>query len=164
MKAIRVVLAIAVLLATLALAAQEQVAVVKVRPLTDDDIALLRADIQADKTDVIGKTMKFSDDQGKVFWPLYREYANEQQKIGDQKVSLIKDYAASYDTIDDAKANDFAERYLKCEQDNLNLRKKYYPKFKKAVGAKQAAKFMQVDNRLNMLLNLQLASLIPIVR
>jgi Spy/CpxP family protein refolding chaperone len=132
-------------------------------PLTDDDIALLRADIQADKTDVITKTMQFTEAQSKAFWPLYREYANEQQKIGDQRVSLIKDYAAHFDSIDDAAANDFMMRFLKYDKDNHDLRAKYYPKFKEAVGARQAAKFFQVDNRLNLLVNLQLARLVPII-
>jgi hypothetical protein len=135
----------------------------QVKPLTNDDIAMLRADIQADKVDVIGKTMEFTDAQSKVFWPLYREYADKQQKIGDQRVSLIKDYAAHYDTINNTQANDLATRLLKIDKDYDDLRAQYYPKFKDAIGAKQAAKFFQVDNRLSLLVNLQLAQSIPII-
>jgi Spy/CpxP family protein refolding chaperone len=130
----------------------------------DSDITLLRSDLQAGKTEIVTTGMQLTDDQGKVFWPLYREYANKQQIIGDQRVSLIKDYAASYATIDDAKADDLIKRLLKFEQDRLKLRTEYYPKFKKAVGAKQAAKFIQIDNRLTMLVDLQLAASIPIVQ
>ncbi len=108
--------------------------------------------------------MKLTDDQGKAFWPLYREYANQQQVIGDQRVSLIKDYANSYNTMDDTTADGLVKRQLKFEQDRLNLQSSYYPKFKKAVGAKQAAKFLQIDNRLNMLIDLQLAASIPVLQ
>lgn len=162
MKAITVLAVVILVLVNVALLAQETT--VTVRPLTDDDIAALRSDIQSDKTDVISKTMQLTEAQSKVFWPLYHEYANEQQKIGDQRVSLIKDYAAHYGAIDDANANDFMTRFLKYDKDNYELRQKYYPKFKKAIGAKQAAKFFQIDNRLSLLINLQLAELIPIVR
>lgn len=134
------------------------------RPVTDDDIAVLRQDVQASKTDIITRSMGFTDEQSKAFWPLYREYANEQQKIGDQRVSLIKDYAANYDKIDDAQAQSYLTRALKYEDEMAQLRKSYVPKFEKAIGAKQTAKFYQVDNRLTLLVNVQLANLLPIIK
>src|SRR5215468_11050506 len=85
------------------------------RPTTDDDIAVLRQDIQADKTEIITRNMNFTDEQSKAFWPVYREYAHEQQKIGDQRVALIKDYAENYDKIDDAQADGYIQRALKYE-------------------------------------------------
>jgi len=134
------------------------------RPVTDDEIAVLRQDVQADKTEIITRNMNFTDEESKAFWPVYREYAHEQQKIGDQRVALIKDYAASYDKIDDAQADSFIQRAVKYDEDMADLRKKYISKFKKAIGAKQTAKFLQVDNRLNLLVNVQLAALLPIIK
>jgi hypothetical protein len=63
---------------------------------TDTDIALLRSDVQAQRTDIVAHTMQFNDADAKNFWPLYREYANKEQLIGDQRVSAIKDYASQY--------------------------------------------------------------------
>jgi len=131
---------------------------------TDTDIALLRSDVQAQKTDVIAHTMQFNDTDAKAFWPIYREYANKQQVIGDQRVSAIKDYGAQYDTLTDAQADALMARMLKFDKARSDLRADYYPKFKKAIGAKQAAKFIQVDNRLNLLVDLQLANAIPIIQ
>ena len=85
----------------------------------DADITLLRSDVQTQRTAVVTDEMKLTDDQGKAFWPLYREYANKQQVIGDQRVSLIKDYANSYNTMDDATADGLVKRQLKFEQDRL---------------------------------------------
>jgi hypothetical protein len=79
-------------------------------------------------------------------------------------VALIKDYAANYDKIDDTQADGYIKRAMKFDEDNVALRKKYIPKFKKAIGAKQTAKFLQVDNRLTLLVNVQLASLLPIIK
>ncbi|WP_035349079.1 hypothetical protein [Edaphobacter aggregans] len=134
------------------------------RPVTDDDIAVLRQDVQADKTEIITRNMNFTDEESKAFWPVYREYAHEQQKIGDQRVALIKDYAANYDKIDDTQADSYIQRAVKYEEEMADLRKKYIPKFKKAIGAKQTAKFLQVDNRLNLLVNVQLAALLPLIK
>ncbi|NYF51815.1 hypothetical protein [Tunturiibacter gelidoferens] len=134
------------------------------RPTTEDDIAVLRQDIQADKTEIITRSMQFTDDQSKAFWPVYRNYAHDQQVIGDQRVSLIKDYAANYDHLDDTQAQSYIERVLKFDEDSLKLRKSYVSKFEKAIGAKQTAKFYQVDNRLSLLVSVQLAALLPIIK
>ncbi len=130
---------------------------------TDTDIALLRSDVQAQKTEVIGHTMQLSDSDSKAFWPLYREYAHRQQVIGDQRVSVMKDYS-NLDIINDANADSLTDRMLAFDKARTDLRSEYYPKFKKAVGAKQAAKFLQVDNRLTLLVDLQLASAVPLIQ
>jgi hypothetical protein len=131
---------------------------------TDTDIALLRSDVQAQRTDVVAHTMQFNDADAKNFWPLYRDYVNKEQAIGDQRVSAIKDYASHYDAMDDAQADGLAGRMLMFDKSRTELRAEYYPKFKKAIGAKQAAKFLQVDNRLNLLVDLQIANAIPIIQ
>jgi hypothetical protein len=137
---------------------------VKAKPLTDADIQLLRSDVQADKNDIIAQTMQFTDAESQAFWPLYRNYARDQQLIGDERVQLIKDYAQNYASFDDAKAKNMVQRLLNIESKYVNLRPEYWPKFETALGARRAAKFFQVDNRLSLLVNLQLASEIPLAR
>lgn len=137
---------------------------VKAKPLTDADIQLLRSDLQADKNDIITHAMQFTDPESSAFWPIYRDYTRDQQSVGDERVQLIKDYARNYDAMDDAKAKDMAQRLINVDVKFVNLRQQYWPKFEKALGAKRAAKFFQIDNRLSLLVNLQLASEIPLVR
>jgi hypothetical protein len=132
-------------------------------PITDTDIQILRSDVQADKNKIIGDTMSFTESESTAFWPVYRDYSHDQQAIGDERVQLIKDYAQAYDKIDDAKAKELSERLMNIDAKTVNLRRDYWPKFEKALGAKRAAKFYQVDNRLSMMINLQLAAAIPLV-
>jgi len=160
-KDIRLIVMLSVLLGTSAAVAQTATTG---QTGTDTDIALLRSDVQAQRTDVVAHTMQFNDADAKNFWPLYREYVNKEQVLGDQRVSAIKDYASQYDTMTDAQADGLMDRVLKFDKSRTELRAEYYPKFKKAIGAKQAAKFLQVDNRLNLLVDLQLANAIPIIQ
>jgi len=143
--------------------APAQTANVSAKPLTDSDIQLLRSDVQADKNTIIAHTMQFSDAESTAFWPVYRDYARDQQAIGDQRLQLIKDYGQNYDSLDDAKAKDMMQRAINIDQKNLSLRQDYWPKFTKALGAKRAAKFYQVDNRITLLINLELTSAIPLI-
>lgn len=132
--------------------------------VSDSDIQLLRSDLQAARTQIITDTMEFTDAESKAFFPVFRDYTRDQQKIGDKRVKLIDDYAKAYDTMDDKTAKDLVQRSINIEDEFLNLREDYWKKFEKALGAKRAAKFYQVDNRLTMMVNLQLSQGIPLAK
>lgn len=136
---------------------------VKAKPLTEDDIKLLREDVQSVKDDVIKKTMQFTASEADKFWPIYREYSREQHAIADKRLGLLTDYAQHIDKMEEAKASSLTEQFFQVEDDMQNLRKGYFRKFVTALGAKRAAKFYQVDNRLTMMTNVQLASEVPLI-
>jgi transketolase len=133
------------------------------KPLTDTEIKLLRQDLQTAKNDIIADTMQFTTNEAAAFWPVYREYSSEQHAIAERRLSLVTEYAQKLDKMDDATANSMTERLFQIEDDTQALRKKYFPRFKQALGAKRAAKFYQVDNRLTMMTDLQLATEIPLI-
>jgi hypothetical protein len=85
-------------------------------------------------------------------------------EVGDDRWKLIKDYAANYHTLDDAKGNDLAKEMFSINSRTIKLREDYWPKFEKALGGKRAAKFYQVDNRLSLIINLELSSEIPLLK
>jgi len=159
----RTLMAICISLAILGAVAFAQTAEVIVKPLTDTDIQLMRSDVQAERNQIIADTMKFSDAESILFWPIYRSYMHDLQEIGDRRIQVIKDYAKNYDSMDDAKARDMVQRMINVEDETLNLREDYWPKFMKALGAKRAAKFYQVDARLTLIINVQLTSAIPLI-
>ena len=150
-------------LCTLIIPACAQTVEVTAKPLTDTDIQLLRSDLQTGKNDIIAHTMQFSTTESAAFWPLYRDYARDQHALADERLQLIKDYAQNLDSMNDDKAKDMVQRMINIEDKTLNLREDYWPKFMKALGARRAARFYQVDNRLTMMVNIQLASEIPLV-
>ncbi|HXW93548.1 MAG TPA: hypothetical protein VEK33_23565 [Terriglobales bacterium] len=144
-------------------AALAQTVEVTAPPLTDTDIQLLRSDLQSAKNKIIADTMKFTEPESAAFWPVYRDYAHDQAAIADERLKVITDYAQHIDTMDDAKAKDLSQRMMAIEAKVTNLQQAYWPRFEKALGAKRAAKFLQVDNRLSLMINVQLASEIPLI-
>jgi hypothetical protein len=147
----------------LAQLAAAQTAEVTAKPLSDTDIQLMRSDLQAEKNRVIADNMKFTDAESTAFWPVYRDYARDQHVIGDELSAVITDYAQHVDNMSESTSKDLAQRMLDIEQKNISLRRDYWPKFEKALGAKRAAKFYQVDNRLSLMIDVQLASQIPLI-
>ena len=165
MKKIAIIgLQIAVLIGLSSLAGAQTQATVEAKPLTDSDIALLRHDVQGQKMEIITKTMQFTDKEAAAFWPLYRNYASEQQAVGDQEYQMIKDYAQNYGQMTDDKAADLAQKTFAIEQSRHDIQVKYWPEFEKVLTAKRAAKFYQVDRRLTLMVDLQLAAGIPLMQ
>ena len=129
----------------------------------DQDIQLLRQDVQSAKKQAVAENMNLTADEATKFWPVYDQYQAEVAKIGDQRVALIKQYAESYSTITDAQANEFMKKAAGIDQQFTATRLKYVPMFEKVISAKKTALWYQIDRRLDLLINLQLAANIPVV-
>jgi hypothetical protein len=127
-------------------------------------VELLRSDVRAQKVAIFTELMEFSEAEDKAFWPLYREYDLELTKINDERVSLIEEYAASYPNVSDVLADKFALKALDLESRRTAVKSKYYDRFKKALTAKTAARFLQVENQLLMIVDLQIASSLPVLK
>ena len=126
-------------------------------------VELLRKDIKAEKTAVLTATMVFTDAESEIFWPIYREYEHEASKLGDLRITIIRDYAKSYDSMTDVIAKDLVERSIKVREQGLALDKKYWKTLSKKLSPIQAARFFQVNGQINDLIDLQIASELPLV-
>ena len=129
----------------------------------DSDIQLLRADIRNDKVKIMTDQMQLNDTESKAFWPIYNDYQHDLDKLNDDKVTLIKEYANNYDNMTDKELQSLADRSFALQKKRIELRQGYFKKISKAVSAKSAARFVQVEDRIDLLLNLQLASNVPMV-
>jgi len=132
--------------------------------ISDQDIQLLRKDLRAQKKQLVAANLSLTADQATKFWPVYDQYIAEQTKIHDQKYAVIKELATSWGSIDDAKAADLTNKALAVDQQVTQLRIKYVPIFSKVLPGKQVATFYQIDRRLQMMVDLQLMSQIPLVQ
>ncbi|MFV1974571.1 MAG: hypothetical protein ACC651_02435, partial [Candidatus Scalindua sp.] len=124
-------------------------------------IELLKSDLRTQKVAVLTEAMKFTDEGSTAFWPIHREYELELSKIIDDRIELIKDYAQNYDNLTNEKAKELARTVFDLEKRRTKLKKKYFKKFEKALSAVVAAKFVQVENQINLLIDLQIASELP---
>jgi hypothetical protein len=146
-------------------AAQGQQVVVKriISPtVSDDDITLLRKDLRAMKMQVIGENMSLSEDEGLKFWPIYNHYVNDLKEVNDQKYALLKQYAEMWSTMTDQDALIYVRHWLEVDGQAQALRLQYVPVVSQVLPGKKAATFFQLDRRLNMIIDLQLFSQIPL--
>ena len=125
---------------------------------------LLRADVRAQKVAIITELMEFTEAEDKAFWPIYRLYDAELAAINDERLNGIEEYARNYGKVNDALADKLATRALELEGRRTALKQKYFARFKTALSATTAARFLQVENQILLLVDLQIAASLPIVK
>jgi len=128
----------------------------------DQQVNLLRKDLRSQRKQVIAQNMNLTDAEAEKFWPIYDRYVSELVASNNAKYELIKQYLQS-DTMTEAQADAAAKKWLTVDENVVQLRTKYLPIFRSALSAKQTARFYQIDRRVQMMIDLQLASAIPLV-
>lgn len=129
----------------------------------DEYIELLRTGVRQDKAQIMGAMMQLSTEQAAKFWPIYYEYDKALNKLNDLRLANIKDYARNYDQLSDEKADELIRNAINYQQQRLELLAKYYSNVKTALGAPEAGRFVQVENQLLMIIDLRIASSLPVV-
>jgi len=127
----------------------------------DAYIDSLRADLKADKTTLITEAMQFSEKDAAAFWPVYKRYEGEDVKLNDERVSLIKTYSNTWTTLADGDARTLVKKALDLESRRNDLRRKYFSEFSKVLPGLTVAKFFQLEHRLDVLVDLRIASELP---
>ena len=116
------------------------------------------------KKQLIAANIQLTDMEATKFWPVYDQYTLESSKLYDARYGIIKDYAANLSSLTDAQAQSLVKRSNDLDSAVVQLRQKYLPLFEKVVGGKKTAFFFQIDRRVALMIDLQLASEIPLVQ
>lgn len=132
--------------------------------VNDANIQLMRQDIRSERKKVVAANMPLTETEATKFWPVYDRYIGETIKVNDVRFALLKEYAKSYKAATEEQADSFIRRWLALDQDNTELRLKYIPEFEKVISHKKTAMFFQIDRRVSMMIELQLASQVPLVQ
>jgi hypothetical protein len=127
-------------------------------------VELLRSDLRSQKIAIITELMDFTEAEDAKFWPVYREYETQLAKINDDRLALIKEYAANYQKLTDEVADRLARGALEAEGRRNALKARYYDRFKSVLSPKAAARLLQVENQILLILDLQIAASLPIVQ
>jgi hypothetical protein len=127
-------------------------------------IELLRSDLRTTKIAVITEVVQFTEEEDAAFWPVYRDYEHELGRFTDDRLRLIETYAEVYNSLTDASADDLAVRMLDLEARRTSLKQQYYAKLKTALRPRTAARVIQVENQIQLLIDLQIAASLPVAR
>ena len=127
-------------------------------------VTLLRADIKAERKDIINAIMQFNDSDATKFWPIFQQYDAELTTIGDGRMKLIVDYARNYENLTNEQADALMSKAFELEAQRAILKTKFFDKMKAQLSATQAAKFFLVENQIQHIIDLQISARLPVVQ
>lgn len=109
--------------------------------------------VQAMKVAYITDKLNLTSADSEKFWPVYNEYSDKKdalQKAFRQKAKMVKEI--SPELMTEEQADDLINSQLQEEQNQLDLKKEYVPKFKKLIGSKKVVAMVMAEKDFNKLL------------
>jgi hypothetical protein len=131
-----------------------------------NNLEIIHEKLKADKKLIVEKYMELTESEAKKFWPVYEEYQKDLQTINQRLFNLLQSYAADYrnNSLTDEKARKLLDDWIAIENDDAKRRSSFVPKVTKALPAKKAARYLQIENEYRILLKYDLAATVPLVQ
>src|SRR5262245_21267457 len=112
-------------------------------------IQQLQADLKADRQAVVAANLPLDAGEAQAFWPVYKEYRSAIEVVGDRLAKLVVAYAANFETMTSEKADTFFKELMSIERDKMAVREKFVPRVRSVLPAMKAARFFQIENKLD---------------
>jgi hypothetical protein len=131
-----------------------------------NNLEIIHDKLKADKKLIVSNYMELTESEAKNFWPVYEDYQKDLLKFYERLGALLKNYAADYrgKSLTDDKAKKLLDEWIALEQDEVKQRSAFIPKLTKALPAKKAARYLQIENEYRMLLRYDLAAAVPLAQ
>ena len=129
-----------------------------------DDVQLLISQIQTDKRAIVLRTLDLNDTQVAAFTPIYDAYQAEMKALMERGGAVLDKFAANFGSMTDEAAKEILKEALKIRDDRNATMRKYAKKLERELPAVKVLQWVQIENKLNTLLDVQAASVIPIAQ
>jgi hypothetical protein len=130
---------------------------------TKDEIQIIQGIWGMQKQDIVMQYMNFSDSEQVKFLPIYDAYTDEYKQLGAERIKILGEYANSYTSMTNEKADNLTQRLLKNNAAIDKLQLKYYNKIKKEISAIRASQFMQLELYMQTMIRADIQSNIPMI-
>jgi hypothetical protein len=126
-------------------------------------IEMVRSVMQLERKAIIAEVLELTATENMEFWPVYDDYRDEVRLVDDRLLALILSFAESYDNLPDETAVAMVDNYFEIEMDRLKVRTKFLRRFDDVLPPKKLARFVQTENKIDVITELDLARQIPLV-
>lgn len=130
---------------------------------SDPEMDYIKKTYSKDKKTLVDQYMNLNVQDSGKFWPVYADYEANREKLAAVRINLITQYVNKYDSL----TSDQTDKIIRASFDNTisldKLNSDYYDKMKKAVGAVNAGKYMQLEIYLQTMWKAVVQSNIPLI-
>ena len=129
----------------------------------NSDIDIVQSLFGRSKRLIITENIQLSEKETNSFWRIYDEYEEKRKVTEKQSLILLKEYADNYEKMDDNEARKLVVNFMKTMDEYNGLRKVYFKKMEKAVGSLKAATFIQLETFIQISMQANLQSQVPVI-
>ena len=129
---------------------------------TNDQIEVLRDMAATERRALVAENMMLSEEESKIFWPIYDDYRAEARKLGTNNIEMIKKFADNYEKMTDETASEIMNDYFTLKTQQTKLKATYRTKLVKVLSAKLVLRYMQIENKIDAIIAYSLAAEIPL--
>jgi hypothetical protein len=119
--------------------------------------------LSKEKKEIVKDVLELTNDEAKLFWPIYDQYMNELKPYNQILVNTIKEYIDKYDNLGNEDAKKLFNNSILVEESRLRLKKKYYRKMIKVLPAQKVIRYFQLEKRLRALIYNELTIEVPLI-
>jgi hypothetical protein len=130
----------------------------------NDYLALAKEDLAVQSKKLMLVNMQLTEEEGKIYWPIYDEYFAQRSKIMDERVEMYKMIAEKYGSMTEDDADKIADTFFDLEQKLSKLEKDTYNKIKDALSSLRAIQFLQIQRQIDTIVKLQVSAQFPLLK
>ena len=127
-------------------------------------VQLTRSAIQAERQAILAANLELDEKESAIFWPLYQEYRDALESAISTRVDLLNQYFASYETLTDKEAATLLDKHFAWKNEVLKVQSTYAKKMSKSLSGKTVARFFQIENKMDIIVEYELAGEIPLIK
>lgn len=131
--------------------------------MAQDLIEMVKRDINAERRTIVAEAMDIATDKETEFWQTYNAMEKELGILVDMRVANINKFADNYENVTDDIAGDLANTYFEIETKRVKIYKTYYKKVAKLIGKKDASRFIQLLDQIQLIIDMQVAAEVPLI-
>lgn len=127
-----------------------------------DIIELIKSQLATNRQALVAENLKLSQTESEIFWPLYREFQAKREPLINRRIDLLREFRDNFDGLTDDQAAELIDGWLALDGDIVKLRRQYVQKFRKALPEKLTLRYFQIENKLDTIINYDLAQVVPL--
>ena len=138
------------------------VAAVAAAQTVKDALEVTRQAVEGQRRILVAGALPLTDAEADAFWPLYDAYEKERRPLDERANKLVADFLAGAASLTDAQAKAMVEEALKVDEERLRVRRSYLGRMVKAIPPRKAARFYQIDNKLDSVVRADVSRQVPL--
>jgi len=127
-----------------------------------DMMEVIRAQVAANRQALVAENMSLTEAESEAFWPVYRSFQAERAELDTREIRVLTEFRDSYLDMSDEQARSILDEYLKIARDFQKLRKQYAREFGKILPEKKVLRFMQIDSKIDAIIDFELVQIVPL--